>query len=106
DSLAARVLAEEHALYPEVVRQIAEGSVAIREGRIERAGTIRHHREPVKESEKSVMSHSAHSHAAPPQADAEAVARSRQMWQGFIKASLIAGGAVAVTLALMALFLV
>jgi hypothetical protein len=104
ETLAARVLAEEHILYPEVVRQIAVGDITIRNGRIESKAPIRHHDEDtIKETEHVIpMSHQ----SIPPVADPEAVKRAHDMWNAFTKASLIAGGAVAVTLVLMAVFLV
>lgn len=104
ETLAARVLAEEHVLYPDVVRKIATGGVIIRDGRIESKAAIRHHVETKTNTpEKVVMDHHA---ATPVQADPAAVARARQMWHAFTKASLFAGGAIAVTLVLMAAFLV
>ena len=103
DTLAARVLAEEHILYPEVIKKIATGDVVIREGRIEEKSSIRHHVDVQKESEPSMSHH----HTSTPQvADPEAVQRAKDMWHGFTTASLYAGGAIAVTLVLMAIFLV
>jgi phosphoribosylglycinamide formyltransferase-1 len=103
ETLAARVLAEEHILYPDVVRKIATGDVTIRNGRIESKAAIRHHVEVIKESEiVAPMSHP----SSTPVADPEAVKRAQDMWNAFTKASLIAGGAVALTLVLMAIFLV
>lgn len=105
ETLAARVLAEEHVLYPEVIKKIAEGHVVIRDGRIETKAPIRHHGDAKKESpEAASMAH--HHPTTPTVADPEAVKRSRDMWHGFTTASLYAGGAIAVTLVLMAVFLV
>lgn len=103
ETLAARVLAEEHILYPEVIRKIANGDVVIREGRIEEQASIRHHEDIKKESEASMDQHHATSHVV---ADPAAVQRARDMWHGFTTTSLFAGGAIAVVLVLMAAFLV
>ncbi len=126
ETLAARVLEQEHALYPAVIRDIATGVVTIRKGRvakkvqkqaqtpaaaIETQPVLGHHGQSTKESEKPSMSlpHSdaSHSHAAHPAvADPEAVARSQNAWSAFTKATMLAGGVIAVILVLMAVFLV
>lgn len=106
DTLAERVLAEEHLLYPEVIRQIAEGDVRIKNGRIERTAGLGHHGAFEKEPEAKPMSHAHHAPSTPPVADAQAVQDARDMWHAFTKGSMIAGGAVALTLVLMAVFLV
>lgn len=103
DSLAARVLAEEHVLYPDVVRKIAVGDIVIRDGQIESKAAIRHHSEVKKESEKApAMSQAHHTTEASP----EAVRHSQDLWNAFTKGTLYAGGAIAVVLVLMAIFLV
>ncbi|MBU6234677.1 MAG: phosphoribosylglycinamide formyltransferase [Alphaproteobacteria bacterium] len=99
DTLAARVLTQEHVLYPETVAAIALGHVVIRQGRVERAGSLRHHESAKRESHETTMHHD---HHATPVADAEAVARAQAMWNVFTKATVIAGGAVAVLLILLA----
>ena len=105
DILAARVLVEEHTLYPEVIKQIAQGIVIIREGHVERPGKVAQNGVTKKEPEKSSMSHDAHS-STPPVADPAAVKHAQFVWHEFTRASMIAGGFIAVVLILMATFLV
>lgn len=110
ETLAARVLAEEHVLYPEVVAEIARGNVVIRQGRVESAPALRHHEGTGSESHHGT-SMTDHSHAtssdahAAPIADAQSVARAHAMWASFTQGTLIAGGAIAILLVLMALAL-
>lgn len=99
DSLATRVLAEEHILYPAIVRDLAEGRVIIRAGSIETSPTIRHDK-TIHESEVKVTQPSQHT-ASPSQDD---IKNAQDMWEAFTKYSIIAGGAVAVVLALLAAF--
>jgi phosphoribosylglycinamide formyltransferase-1 len=108
ETLAARVLAEEHALYPAVVADIARGAIVIRQGRIERAAALRHHEGVKTESPQHTdhtMSHDTHTHDQPVVADAESVARSQEAWAAFTKATVVAGGAIVVVLILLAAFL-
>ena len=103
ESLADRVLIEEHALYPEVVRDIALGNVTIRQGRIERIDSLRHHGDTEVESHKTAEVAMGHHHSDTAQpADPEAVARAKHMWDAFTKATIIAGGAIAIVLVLLA----
>lgn len=103
DTLAARVLVEEHRLYPEVIKKIACGELNIAKAHIESQAAIRHHGEVKKESEKApTMSHAHHTTEASP----EATRHSHDLWNAFTKGTLYAGGAVAVVLVLMAIFLV
>lgn len=106
ESLAARVLAEEHILYPDVVRKIAEGKIRIIEGRIESDTSVRHHGHPKSEPEVTLAHSPTPHHDAPHHvADAAAVERAQYMWNAFTKGSMIAGAAVAITLIFMAVFL-
>lgn len=105
EALAARVLAEEHALYPAIVADIALGTVIIRQGRIERRAPLRHHDGVKTESPNHAdhtMSHDTHHHDHPVVADGESVERSRAMWEAFTKATVVAGGAIVVVLILLA----
>jgi phosphoribosylglycinamide formyltransferase-1 len=104
NDLAARILVEEHRLYPEVIQKIANGDVVIRNGRIETKGDVSHHKPIKKEPEKPSMSHD-HAPAHTPVADPAEIQRSQDMWHAFTHASMIAGGAIAVVLILMATFL-
>lgn len=104
ETLAARVLEQEHTLYPEVVADIAAGRIVIRQGRIERTDAVRHHGTVKIESPKTheaAMDNHAHSHTTPA-ADAETVARAQAMWSAFTKATVVAGGAIVVVLILLA----
>lgn len=49
------------------------------------------------------MSHHDHSHTTPV-ADAEAVARAHAMWTAFNKATIVGGGAVAIVLIMLLVF--
>lgn len=105
-TLAARILIEEHALYPAVIRQIAEGLVKIRDGHVERPGKVAQNSSVKKEPEKPSMSHD-HVHSSTPSvADPEAIKHSQLMWHNFTRATTLAGGLIAVALILMAIFLV
>ena len=42
ESLAARVLEQEHIIYPRAIRWFIEGRLAIVDGRVEMSGTTRH----------------------------------------------------------------
>lgn len=102
ESLAGRVLEQEHLIYPETVAAIARGDVVIRQGRVERTDAVRHHDVVKIEShEKSMSHHHEHSHDAPT-ADAESVAHAQAMWQSFVKATVVAGGAVVLVLVFLA----
>jgi len=103
-TLASRVLSEEHILYPEVIKKIAQGDVVIRDGGIETKGAIRHHRGLKNHSPETPMAHDHPTTASV--ADPEAIKRSQDMWHNFVVASTFAGGAIVVTLVLMAVFLV
>ncbi|NBX65570.1 MAG: phosphoribosylglycinamide formyltransferase [Proteobacteria bacterium] len=105
ETLAARVLTEEHTLYPSVVAEIARGAVVIRQGRIERDAPLRHHDAVGTESPKPsehTMSHDTHHHDHPVVADAQSVERAHAMWTAFTKATVVAGGAIVVVLILLA----
>jgi len=95
-ALAARVLVEEHIAYPEAVRQIALKEITIRGGHVVRQGKTAKISQP-----ETKMSHHDTHHAAPV-ADAEAIARSHQMWNAFTKGSTYAGGGVVLVLILLA----
>ena len=106
DTLAARILIQEHALYPEVIKQIADGTVVIRDGHVERPSKLAQNSITKKEPEKSSMSHDHAQSSTTPVADPAAVKHSEHMWHNFVRFSTIAGGLIAVTLILMAVFLV
>jgi len=105
DTLAARVLAEEHIAYPDAVRHIAEKRIVIRNGKVTGpAAPTRARPDKARKAEKTV-SHDATHHAAHPiHATPEAIARSHQMWNAFTKGSIYAGGAVVLVLVLLGVF--
>lgn len=104
ETLAARVLAQEHQLYPSVVADIALGRITIRQGRIERTDSIRHHGGVIVESPRVPEVAMDHTHSPAHAADPAAADRAQAMWDAFCKASLIAGGAVVLVLVLLAAF--
>lgn len=110
ESLAARILVEEHILYPEVIKRLGNRDIIISNGCIETASKVPHHgvikKEPEKAPTMSHASHADHAHANPPVADAAEIKRSQEIWAAFTRASMLAGGLIAVVLALMAMFLV
>lgn len=90
-SLAERVLEQEHAAYPEAVLQIATNHVILRDARV-----------IIANSKEDPMSQ----HPTPntPHHDHEAVGHANNMWNTFVKISTYAGGATILVLVLLALF--
>ena len=109
ETLAARVLIEEHIAYPDAVRHIAEKRIVIRNGKVSGPAAPAAALPPAKpvkvttpkQKAEKIMSHD-HSH--PVHATPESIARSHQMWNAFTKGSFYAGGAVVLVLVLLAVF--
>jgi methionyl-tRNA formyltransferase len=106
ESLSARLLPLEHALYPEVIADIASGRVIIRQGRIERPSIIRHYNDTPIESERDIDMNQHHTPHEPLPHDQENIIRAQDMWNNFTKATIISGGAVIAVLVLLALIFI
>lgn len=90
-TLAERVLEQEHIAYVEAVLQIAKKHVILRDGRV-----------ILSPSKELLMSHESQSNT--PTATPEAISSAHAMWSFFVKISTYAGGAAILVLILLALF--